>query len=109
MTGRIRSFGGQAALQSESRRTGAEGNVYDGFEVNWFAMLFRGLKLPLRESFHGIGVEVGLHAVHQLDAVHGAVLADYGVEDYLSLHMRGAQFGRIFRIDLAQRDGPRKA
>src|ERR1700730_4855422 len=102
MTGRVRSLWGQPAEQSESRRAGAEGDMYDGLEVDRFAVLFRGLKLPLGESLHRICVEVSFHAMHQLDAVHGAVLADYGVEDYLSLHMSGAQFGRILRVHLAQ-------
>ena len=80
--------------------------MHDGFEVDWLAMLFRRLKFPLCESLHGIGVEMRVHAVHQLNAVHGAILADHGVEDDFSLHMRCAQLGRIFRIHLAQRDGP---
>jgi len=54
--------------------------VHDGFEVDGFAAFFRRLKFPLRESLHRIGVEARVHAVHQLDAIHGAVLTDYGVQ-----------------------------
>ncbi len=97
---------GIQATQSEHRCAGAEWDVHDCFEVDRLAVLFRGPEFPLRESLHGIGVEAGIHPVHQLDAVHGAILADYGVEDYLSLHMSRSHFGRIFRIDLAQWDRP---
>src|SRR4030081_440359 len=97
-----------ASKQLECRRTRAKRNVYDGFEIDWLTVFFRRLKFPLRESFHRIDIKMRVHAVHQLNAVHCSIFADDLTEDHFSHHMRGAQFGRILRIDFAQRDWARE-
>ena len=94
-------------LKTRAART--ERDVHDGFEVDRFAVFFRGAEFPLRESFHRIGIETRVHAVHQLDAVHAAVLADDRVEHDFSFHMHVAKLGRILRIHFPQGNGPARS
>ncbi len=58
-----------------------EGDVDDGFEFDGDALFGGGAELPLAEGVHGVGIKLLVDAADELDAVNGAVAADYGVED----------------------------
>ena len=60
---------------------GVEGHVDDSFEFDGGSLFGGGAELPLAEGVHGVGVQLLVDAAHQLNAVDGAVAADYGVED----------------------------
>src|SRR6266487_4075470 len=59
-----------------------------------------GAEFPLAERFHRISIQLLVDAAHQLNAIHRAIAADYGVEHNLSFHAFVDQSGRILRIDL---------
>ena len=64
---------------------GVEGDVDDGFEFDGGALFGGGAELPLAEGVHGVGVQLAVDAADELDAIHGAVAANYGVEDDFAL------------------------
>lgn len=66
---------------------GVEGDVDDGFEFDGSTLFGGGAELPLAEGVHGVGVELAVNAADELDAIHRAVAADYGVEDDFALDM----------------------
>ena len=81
---------------------GVEGDVDDGFELDWDSLFGGGAELPLTESVHGVGVELVVNAADELDTVDGAVTANHGVEDDFPFDMLIDQCGRILRVDLSQ-------
>jgi len=59
---------------------GVERDVDYGFELDGGALFDGGAKLPLAQGLHGVGVELVVDAADELDAVDGAVTANYGVK-----------------------------
>ncbi len=53
-----------------SVRGGVEGDVHNGFEFDRHALFGGGAELPLAEGLHGVGVELLIDAVNQLNAVN---------------------------------------
>ena len=68
-----------------------------------------GPELPLRERFHGIAIQLRIEPLHNLNAVHRAILANDRVQNHLAAHVVGDQRLRIFRIHCLQRLRDRKA
>ncbi len=48
---------------------GVEGDVDDGFEFDRDSLFGGGAEFPLAEGLHGVGVELGVEATNQLNAV----------------------------------------
>src|SRR5262249_55609584 len=79
-----------------------EGDVHDGFEVDRFAVAFGRAEFPLRESAHGVRVELRIDSFHQLDRVDRTVATNHRIEDDLAFDVLRHGVRRIFGIDLAQ-------
>src|ERR1700747_2261022 len=88
----------RATITLKYRASRAEWDVHDCFEIDRLAMLLRGAEFPLRECFHRVRIQLRIDAVHQLDAVHAAILANNGIEHNLAIHVRRSQLRRVFRI-----------
>jgi hypothetical protein len=63
----------------------------------------RGTEFPLAERVHGVGVELFVDAVNQLNAVHRAIPANHGIKHNLARDAFVAQRRRILRIHFALR------
>src|ERR1700693_5288418 len=79
---------------------GVEGDVDYGFQVDGLAFFGGGLEFPFAEGGDGVGVEFGVDAADELNAIDGAIAADDGVESDFTFDVSGDKILRIFRVDL---------
>ena len=82
---------------------GVERDVDYGFQVDGLAFFGGGLEFPFAEGGDGVGVELGVDATNELNAIDGAIAADDGVKSDFTFDVSGHEILRIFRVDLAKR------
>jgi len=80
-----------------------EGDVDYGFEVDGLTFFGGGLEFPFAEGGDGVGVELGVDATNELNAIDGAIAADNRVESDFPFDVSGDKILRIFWVNLAKR------
>lgn len=82
-----------------------EGDMDYRFELDGSTFASDGrAEFPPGQRLHRVGVELRVESADELNAVHGPIFADDGVEDHFAFDVGLNQLRRIFWIHFAHRN-----